>query len=142
MVSNLQSYLTEFRLKAEQGVNETITENELDFNMRLIAEEFQEIAIAALTIKGSKVLVKGSPQPLDEGFPKEELRVMKEALLKEMADAIYTIVNMAVSFGWDIDTALQLVHISNMTKSFKLKNGKVQKGADYIAPNLEGCLDE
>ena len=142
MVSNLQSYLTEFRLKAEQGVNEPLTENELNFNMRLIAEEFQELAQAAMNIKGAKVMIKGAPQPLDEGFPKEEFRVLKEELLKEMADAIYVVVNMAVSFGWDIDTALQLVHTSNMTKSFKKINGKVQKGPDYKPAILEGCLDD
>ena len=128
MVSNLQSYLTEFRSKVELGVNEALTENEMDMLMRGIAEEFQELAQAALDIKGAKVMIKGAPQPLDEDFPKEELRVMKEKLLKEMADVIYMVVNMAVSFGWDIDTALQLVHVSNMTKSNKVQYGKVVKG--------------
>jgi predicted HAD superfamily Cof-like phosphohydrolase len=55
--------------------------------------------------------------------------------VKEMADVLYTLVGVALSRGIDLDGAFKAVHESNMTKQPTL-NGKVQKGPDYVEPDM------
>lgn len=64
------------------------------------------------------------------------------AILKELADILYVCYGYAATYGWDLDTAFQRVHQSNMSKlgndgrpMFR-EDGKVVKGPNYKKPDL------
>jgi predicted HAD superfamily Cof-like phosphohydrolase len=65
-----------------------------------------------------------------------------ENLLKEFADLVYVIYGFAATFGWDLDTAFNRVHESNMSKlgddgkPIYREDGKVLKGPNYKPPYL------
>ena len=70
-------------------------------------------------------------------------QIDKAKLTKEMADLIYVICGMAVAFGLPLDEVFDEVHKSNMTKTgSKRGDGKVTKGPDYVAPNLDKFFKE
>ena len=62
--------------------------------------------------------------------------------LKELADLVYVCYQYAENLGWDLDEALNRVHISNMTKlgedgqPIRREDGKVLKGPNYQPPTL------
>jgi predicted HAD superfamily Cof-like phosphohydrolase len=92
--------------------------------MRLIAEEANEVEEAVFNLYGD---------------PKDNVR--KAALLKELADLVYVSYQMAAAFEWDLDSAMQRVHTSNMSKlvdgkPIRRNDGKVLKPATYIAPSV------
>lgn len=71
------------------------------------------------------------------------------ALAKELADLIYVAVGMAVEFGYPLDKVWDVVHASNMSKigpdgKFVVResDGKILKGPNYVAPDVEGCLED
>ena len=119
----------EFHEKMELAIDQPYSKELMDFRLRLLFEEIQELASAALDIETST-----NP---------EERHVMMQDLLKEMCDVVYVIKGMAVSFGMDFDKAFKLVHKSNMSKLPLIKdaNGKVQKGLNYEPPILEGLIN-
>jgi len=119
----------EFHEKMELAIDQPYSKELMDFRLRLLFEEIQELAGAALDIETT----------LDV----EERHVMMQDLLKEMCDVVYVIKGMAVSFGMDFDKAFELVHKSNMSKLPLIKdaNGKVQKGLNYEPPILEGLIN-
>ena len=119
----------EFHEKMELAIDQPYSKELMDFRLRLLFEEIQELASAALDIETS--------------LDKEERHVMMQDLLKEMCDVVYVIKGMAVSFGMDFDKAFELVHKSNMSKLPLIKdaNGKVQKGLNYEPPILEGLIN-
>jgi len=119
----------EFHEKMELAIDQPYSKELMDFRLRLLFEEIQELASAALDIETS--------------LDKEERHVMMQDLLKEMCDVVYVIKGMAVSFGMDFDKAFKLVHKSNMSKLPLIKdaNGKVQKGLNYEPPVLEGLIN-
>ena len=119
----------EFHEKMELAIDQPYSKELMDFRLRLLFEEIQELASAALDIETST-------------HP-EERHVMMQDLLKEMCDVVYVIKGMAVSFGMDFDKAFELVHKSNMSKLPLIKdaNGKVQKGLNYEPPILEGLIN-
>ena len=119
----------EFHEKMELAIDQPYSKELMDFRLRLLFEEIQELASAALDIETST-----NP---------EERHVMMQDLLKEMCDVVYVIKGMAVSFGMDFDKAFKLVHKSNMSKLPLIKdaNGKVQKGLNYEPPVLEGLIN-
>jgi len=119
----------EFHEKMELAIDQPYSKELMDFRLRLLFEEIQELASAALDIETS--------------LDKEERHVMMQDLLKEMCDVVYVIKGMAVSFGMDFDQAFDLVHKSNMSKLPLIKdaNGKVQKGLNYEPPVLEGLIN-
>jgi len=119
----------EFHEKMELAIDQPYSKELMDFRLRLLFEEIQELASAALDIETST-----NP---------EERHVMMQDLLKEMCDVVYVIKGMAVSFGMDFDKAFELVHKSNMSKLPLIKdaNGKVQKGLNYEPPVLEGLIN-
>ena len=119
----------EFHEKMELAIDQPYSKELMDFRLRLLFEEIQELASAALDIETST-----NP---------EERHVMMQDLLKEMCDVVYVIKGMAVSFGMDFDKAFELVHKSNMSKLPLIKdaNGKVQKGLNYEPPILEGLIN-
>jgi len=93
---------------------------------RLVEEEYQEFLSAALEM------------PI---FTSD-----LENLLKEMVDLLYVIYGMAATFGWDIDTAFNRVHASNMSKlgadgkPIYREDGKVLKSKNYIPPDLSDLV--
>lgn len=119
----------EFHEKMELAIDQPYSKELMDFRLRLLFEEIQELASAALDI--------------ETNLDKEERHVMMQDLLKEMCDVVYVIKGMAVSFGMDFDKAFELVHKSNMSKLPLIKdaNGKVQKGLNYEPPILEGLIN-
>jgi len=119
----------EFHEKMELAIDQPYSKELMDFRLRLLFEEIQELASAALDI--------------ETDLHTEERHVMMQDLLKEMCDVVYVIKGMAVSFGMDFDKAFALVHKSNMSKLPLIKdaNGKVQKGLNYEPPILEGLIN-
>ena len=119
----------EFHKKMKLAIDEPYSKDLMNFRLKLIFEEVQELAEAALDIE-------------DEHY-KEEQIILMEVLLKEMCDVVYVVKGLAVSFGMDFDTAFDLVHKSNMSKLHLIKDasGKVQKGLNYEPPSLEGLIN-
>ena len=119
----------EFHEKMELAIDQPYSKELMDFRLRLLFEEIQELASAAFDIETNEHT--------------EERHVMMQDLLKEMSDVVYVIKGMAVSFGMDFDKAFELVHKSNMSKLPLIKdaNGKVQKGLNYEPPILEGLIN-
>ena len=121
-------------------------EKTLAFRMTLVAEEFQELAKAALDLQ--PWIIAKAVDPLSVRH--DEFTILQEAFLKELIDCVYVLVGTAVQFDWDFEEAFKLVHESNMSK---LNNKpeyeesddlggyrKVQKSDTYQPPNLEECL--
>lgn len=75
------------------------------------------------------------------GFGRNE-----EDALKELADLVYVCYQYAVNMGWDLDTALDRVHRSNMSKlgsdglPIFREDGKVLKGPNYKEPTLSDLV--
>ena len=65
-----------------------------------------------------------------------------EDCLKELADLVYVCYQYAENLGWDLDEALNRVHVSNMSKlgpdgqPIRREDGKVLKGPNYQPPTL------
>lgn len=65
----------------------------------------------------------------------------KEDCLKELSDVVYVCYQLAAAAGWDLDEALDRVHVSNMSKlengkPIKDQYGKIQKSKNYQPPTL------
>ena len=118
----------EFHEKMELAVDQPFSKELLEFRMKLIFEEIQELAEVGMTI--------------ETNANETERRVLLQDFLKEMCDVIYVIKGTAVSFGMDLDAAYNLVHKSNMSKFpfTKDDSGKVMKGKNYKPPVLEECI--
>ena len=67
---------------------------------------------------------------------------VQQECLKELSDLVYVCYQYAANMGWDLDEALNRVHVSNMSKLDEDGNpiyrddGKVLKGPNYKPPNL------
>jgi predicted HAD superfamily Cof-like phosphohydrolase len=63
--------------------------------------------------------------------------------LKELADLVYVCYQYAANMQWDLNTAMQRVHESNMSKlgedgkPIRRVDGKILKGPNYKPPYLE-----
>jgi len=70
------------------------------------------------------------------------LRVNAADCLKELADLVYVCYQYAENLCWDLDEALNRVHLSNMSKlgedgqPIYREDKKVLKGPNYQPPNL------
>jgi len=70
------------------------------------------------------------------------LRVNAAECLKELADLVYVCYQYSENLGWDLDEALNRVHLSNMSKlgkdgqPIRREDGKVLKGPNYKPPTL------
>ena len=118
----------EFHEKMKLAIDQPYSKELMDFRLKLLFEEIQELATAALDI--------------EELNDKDGRYGLMQNLLKEMCDVVYVIKGMAVSFGMDFDGAFKLVHKSNMSKLPLIKDadGKVMKGLNYEPPILEGLV--
>jgi len=112
----------------ELAIDQPFSKELLEFRMKLILEEVQELAEAGFRLEGN----------LDQG----ELCVMLQDFLQEMCDVVYVLKGTAVSFGMDFDKAYNLIHKANMSKFpfTKSDNGKILKGKNYKPPILEECI--
>ena len=97
------------------------------FNMQagLIEEEANEFLQAARDLEGAP------------NTPTNHVEV-----LKELSDVVFVCYQFAAAYGLDLDTAMQRVYESNMSKLDDNGNpiyrddGKVLKGPNYQKPNL------
>ncbi len=101
-----------------------MTQKTLSLQTRLIAEEVEELMEATRLM----------------AFNADNQRIRADCL-KELADVTYVCYQLAASIGWDLDTALDRVHDSNMSKledgkPVKDKQGKIQKSKNYQPPSL------
>lgn len=93
----------------------------------LIVEEFKEF------LDAENQLIKG-------------YTVNAVECLKELADLVYVCYQYAENLGWDLDEALNRVHVSNMSKlgpdgqPIRREDGKVLKGPNYQPPNLNDLV--
>ena len=121
MKSFLSAQASEFR-HGYQVKNDTGPASR-EMQKRLIVEEFKEFLEAE--------------QQLLYGYTRNA-----EDCLKELADLVYVCYQYAENLGWDLDEALNRVHISNMTKlgedgqPIRREDGKVLKGPNYQPPTL------
>lgn len=114
--------------------------------------EFHQVFGVALDHK----MIKGDEETTRLGelryaLIEEEFRELLEAdnpenFLKELADLLYVLYGTAATFGWDIDTAFNRVHQSNMSKlgadgkPIYREDGKVLKGANYQPADLSDLV--
>ena len=81
-----------------------------------------------------------------EGFLFRENPSFKAEALKELADLVYVCYQYAANLDWDLDSALDRVHKSNMSKldedgkPIYRDDGKVLKGPHYEPPNLTDLI--
>ena len=96
---------------------------------RLIQEEVGEFDEAA-------TLLLYSPNDLS----------LQTEVLKELSDVVFVCYQFAAAFGLDLDTAMQRVFDSNMSKLGEngkptyREDGKVLKGPDYKKPALDDLI--
>ena len=96
---------------------------------RLIQEEVGEFDEAA-------TLLLYSPNDLS----------LQTEVLKELSDVVFVCYQFAAAFGIDLDTAMQRVFDSNMSKlgedgkPIYREDGKVLKGPDYKPPALDDLI--
>jgi len=122
-VSFYETAAHEFRNKFELPLG--LTTSSLKLQQTLIDEEHLEVAHAYLDLKKDITNKRA-----------------REHLLKELADLVYVCHQMAACFGWDLQTAYNRVHGSNLSKlgedgkPIRREDGKVLKGPNYYEPSL------
>ena len=71
---------------------------------------------------------------------------LQTEVLKELSDVVFVCYQFAAAFGLDLDTAMQRVFDSNMSKlgedgkPIYREDGKVLKGPDYKPPVLDDLI--
>lgn len=94
---------------------------------------------ASPSLKGLRLgLIAEEYEELCNEFNGDPLEYDKVNMLKELADLVYVIYGMAVSFGWDLDEAVRRVHENNMGRMKqpdgtikRREDGKIMKNLDY-----------
>ena len=130
------STILKMNLKTQHLQNQSLQEQSIEFRdvygiqnssgnrtmqRDLIVEEFKEFMYAAT----------------EEGY---------EAELKELADLVYVCFQYAENMEWDLETAMNRVHESNLSKlgldgkPIRRSDGKVMKGPNYQPPNLQDLV--
>jgi predicted HAD superfamily Cof-like phosphohydrolase len=122
-VSFYETAAHEFRKAYELPLGLTISS--LKLQQTLIDEEHLELAHAYLDLKKDITNKRA-----------------REHMLKELADLVYVCQQEAAAFGWDLQTAYNRVHASNMSKlgedgkPLRREDGKILKGPNYFEPSL------
>ena len=122
-VSFYETAAYEFRNKFELPLG--LTTSSLNLQQSLIDEEHLEVAHAYLDLK--------------KDITNKRARAH---LLKEDVDLLYVVFQRAAAFGWDIQSAFNRVHASNMSKlgedgkPIRREDGKILKGPNYFEPEL------
>jgi len=61
-----------------------------------------------------------------------------------LADLLYVVYGAAVEYGIDLEPVFAEIHRANMSKDARRgcrADGKVQKGATYVAPDVRGVVE-
>ena len=122
---DLQNQAEEFR----HAYDVDNSKDNADMQLRLIREEFQELSSAHIDMMNY--------DPNGATLPS------KAETLKELADLVYVCYQYAANLEWDLNTALDRVHKSNMSKlgadgkPIRRIDGKILKGPDYKPPHLD-----
>ncbi len=104
------------------------SEDKSDMQYDLIREEFHEFKEAHVNMMANVTEREQSNESL---------------ALKELADLVYVCFQYAANRDWDLNTAMDRVHKSNMSKlgedgkPIRREDGKVLKGPNYAPPYLE-----
>ena len=123
--SSLQTQAKEFRKSYRIPNSKTVSQRSVQKN--LIVEEFKEF------LEAEGMLFRHNP-------------AFQSDTLKELADLVYVCFQYAENMGWDLDEAMNRVHLSNMSKLDEEGNpiyredGKVLKGPNYEPPTLTDLL--
>ncbi len=123
--SSLQTQAKEFRNSYRIPNSKTVSQRSVQKN--LIVEEFKEF------LEAEGMLFRHNP-------------AFQSDTLKELADLVYVCYQYAENMGWDLDEAMNRVHLSNMSKLDEEGNpiyredGKVLKGPNYEPPTLTDLL--
>lgn len=101
-----------------------------DLRAKLILEEFNEL-MAEFTYACRGHYHSKVPSKIDLA-----------KMAKEAADLVYVVVGTCAAFGIDFDQVFKIVHESNMSKfpTTKRDDGKIMKGPNYKAPDIEKVL--
>ncbi len=100
-----------------------------DLQLRLIDEESKELLDAA-----------------DEVYADPENPDKREEVLKGLSDVVFVCYQFAAAFNIDLDSAMELLYQSNMSKlddngePIFRSDGKVLKGPNYIPPDLSDLV--
>ena len=123
--SSLQTQAKEFRKSYRIPNSKTVSQRSVQKN--LIVEEFKEF------LEAEGMLFRHNP-------------AFQSDTLKELADLVYVCFQYAENMGWDLDEAMNRVHLSNMSKlgedgkPIYREDGKVLKGPNYAPPTLTDLL--
>ena len=123
--SSLQNQAQEFR--KSYRIPNSKTQSQRSVQKNLIVEEFKEF------LEAEGLLFRNSPS-------------FQSDTLKELADLVYVCFQYAENMGWDLDEAMNRVHLSNMSKlgedgkPIYREDGKVLKGPNYAPPTLTDLL--
>jgi predicted HAD superfamily Cof-like phosphohydrolase len=133
---NREDYVRQFQRLMGQDVGvKNPTSTLLEFRYNLLLEELKEL--------GEEVAIAMAESNFKTGIP---LKV-KARMLKEMADVQYVLSGMAVTLGLPLEEAFVRVHKSNLSKlgddgkPLYREDGKVQKGPNYLPPDMETLLE-
>ena len=122
----------EFRAAFEQEMLDNISrygfikQKLYALQVNLIKEEYSEL------IEASEQL-----------FADPENNVRREELLKELCDLVFVCYQFAAAFNLDLDTAMDRVYESNMSKldeegsPIRRQDGKILKGPNYAPPQFD-----
>jgi predicted HAD superfamily Cof-like phosphohydrolase len=121
---DLQRQAEEFRYAYDVENSEANSDMQFD----LIYEEFHEFKEAHTNMMA---------------YVQEREQSNESLALKELADLVYVCFQYAANRDWDLNTAMDRVHRSNMSKlgedgkPIRREDGKVLKGPNYAPPYLE-----
>lgn len=110
---------------------------DLSLRLRLITEEYDELRAACINAVFSQEKTK-------TGLPTTEALA---DVTKELCDLLYVCYRLAVTFNLPVIPAFNRVHKSNMSKlgddgkPIYREDGKVLKGPNYWAPDLEDLFE-
>lgn len=111
-------------------------------NLQDQAEEFRH----CYGVKNGKDLIAMQQRLIDEEYKEFCEAYTAENALKELADLVYVCFQYSENMEWDLLTALDRVHASNMSKlgpdkkPIRRQDGKILKGPNYKPPVLSDLV--
>lgn len=136
-VDKVREFHRSFGLPIDAGM----TEETLALRMKLISEEFNELAEAAMKVVMREREYGKNPLLVVNSV---QLQKAKEHFIKELSDLAYVVDGTFVTAGIDKTAAINRVHESNMSKlgedgkPIHREDGKVLKGPNYREADMEG----
>jgi len=119
---DIQELVREFHIKYGHPINkpELIKDEWLmDFRLRLVEEELEELADALFK----------------DGSDREMAHVSRIEVAKELGDMLYVVYGLGESLGIPMDEVVREIHVSNMTKTANGMN-KPTKGPKFKPAKL------